>query len=279
MLWIMIFANRTIIYALIGGLAVSLFFNLMSYSYTQNLNQQLASYKEKVVSQGNVTNDNVQNKVTGSGYVKKSITAVAVRQVLEDEFFQEYRLEGTTLNITVEVRDGEGLILVNTETATGIDFQSSARTAAKVAQEFTHLDLSKKDIIFSISSSKGVVVADGPSAGAAMAVLLISALEGKELRNDVLITGTINPDGMIGKVGGVMEKAEAAGMHGAKKFLVPKGQSTVQVKTCEEKRSGFAVIVSCRYEPASLSKTVEPKYGMQVIEVENIKDALNQFIV
>jgi len=38
------------------------------------------------------------------------------------------------------------------------------------------------------------------------------------------MTGTINSDGTIGPVGGVPEKAQAAGQYHAKIFLVPKGK-------------------------------------------------------
>lgn len=48
----------------------------------------------------------------------------------------------------------------------------------------------------------------------------------------------INPDGSVGRVGGIMEKAGAAGKYGAKIFLVPEWQSTVQVESCEEKKVG-----------------------------------------
>ncbi|MFP4006348.1 MAG: S16 family serine protease, partial [Candidatus Hadarchaeia archaeon] len=45
------------------------------------------------------------------------------------------------------------------------------------------------------------------------------------IRNGVVITGSISPDGEIGPVGGVKEKAEAAEAANMEIFLVPEGQS------------------------------------------------------
>lgn len=134
----------------------------------------------------------------------ESITAIAVRPVLvNDGFFETTTYEGTVMKITVDIRDGTGLALVNTEIPTGVDFQTSAKTAIKVAQKISGADLSNKDVIFSISSKNNqeLQAVDGPSAGAAMTALLTSDLLGKQISDKILITGTILPDGTVGKVG------------------------------------------------------------------------------
>ncbi|AFU57479.1 putative archaeal serine protease [Candidatus Nitrososphaera gargensis Ga9.2] len=215
----------------------------------------------------------------------QSITAVAVKAVpVSDGFFQTVRYQGTVMDITVDIRDGRGLVLVNTEIPTGVDFQTSARTAVKVAQSMTGADLSRKDVIFSIkakgenSTASDLQAVDGPSAGAAMTVLLAAELgNNAELKQDVLMTGTINPDGTVGLVGGVPEKAVAAGQYGAKIFLVPSGQAVYNEQTCEKRQEGPFIYQTCRTEQKSLSEYTEKNYGMKVIEVKNIKDALAYF--
>lgn len=212
----------------------------------------------------------------------QSITAVAVRQVLvSDGFFQRAQYQGLVMNITVDIKDGRGLVLVNTEIPAGVDFQTSARTAVKVAQDLVPgADLSAKDVIFSITSGdreSELQAVDGPSAGAAMTLLLVSELRSQELDKSVLITGTIEPDGTVGPVGGVPEKALAAGQYGAKVFLVPKGEAFYQSQTCEEHQQGPIVYRSCREENKPLSPATEEKYGMKVVEVESISDALRYF--
>ncbi len=65
---------------------------------------------------------------------------------------------------------------------------------------------------------------DGPSAGGLMTSSFVSALLDHELKPDVAFTGTINPDGSIGPVGGIQHKLEAVAKDGKKTFLIPIGQ-------------------------------------------------------
>ena len=87
----MSFGKRTVTYGLIAGLAVSLLFNLISYTYIQNLNQQMSFYKDAIGKQSNapagVSNGVKVKTATSAVYTKLSITAVAVKQILEDNFF------------------------------------------------------------------------------------------------------------------------------------------------------------------------------------------------
>jgi uncharacterized protein len=230
-------------------------------------------------------NKNDSNPVAGS--TSQSITAVAVKAVpVTDGFFESVQYQGTTMEITVDVRnEGKGLVLVNTEVPTGVDFQTSARTAVKVAQSITGTDLSNKDVIFSIkskgnSTSSDLQAVDGPSAGAAMTVLLTTELQGggangsAGLKQDVVMTGTINPDGTVGQVGGVPEKAQAAGQYGAKIFLVPIGQNVYNEQTCEKRQEGLIIYQTCKSEQKPLSDYTEKNYGMKVVEVKDVKEAL-----
>ncbi|MDG2028475.1 MAG: PDZ domain-containing protein [Acidimicrobiales bacterium] len=63
----------------------------------------------------------------------------------------------------------------------------------------------------------------GPSAGLAFALTIIDLLSAGELTggNDVAVTGTIEPGGAVGNVGGVGQKAAAAREAGAIAFIVP----------------------------------------------------------
>ena len=210
----------------------------------------------------------------------KSITAVAVRPILRtDGFFQDVTYKGTIMNITVDIRDGTGLVLVNTEIPTGVDFQTSAKTAVKVAQQYTGADLTKKDIIFSITAKNTdeLQAVDGPSAGMAMTVLLVKEILNQPIDDNVLLTGTIQPDGTLGPVGGVAEKADAAGTYGAKTFVVPKGQAVTHVQTCKEDKQGLFTYRTCTLEQKDLSPMMEEKYGMKVVEADSLASVLKYF--
>ncbi len=66
----------------------------------------------------------------------------------------------------------------------------------------------------------------GPSAGLAMALTIIDQLTPGSLTNRQLIaaTGTIDPNGLVGDVGGVAQKTIAVERAGASLFVVPSGE-------------------------------------------------------
>ena len=67
----------------------------------------------------------------------------------------------------------------------------------------------------------GATPKDGPSAGAAMATALVSALTGIPVRGDVAMTGEITLRGEITAIGGLKEKLLAALRGGIKTVLIP----------------------------------------------------------
>ena len=67
----------------------------------------------------------------------------------------------------------------------------------------------------------GAIPKDGPSAGVAMAVAMISAFTGKPVDHKVGMTGEISLRGRVMPVGGVKEKALGAVRAGLKTVLVP----------------------------------------------------------
>jgi uncharacterized protein len=193
-----------------------------------------------------------------------------------------YPDSGQVVNMTIDIAEGHGRVLINTNINTGGSWQNATKTAVHVAQSLTHKDLKSKDIIFTAISENASRISggiDGPSAGGAMTVLLASELEGKRINNFTIMTGTINPDGTIGRVGGVLEKAIAAGKYGSKLMLVPAGQPYYPEGTCltqgEMTKQGSPRI--CILELKSLSDLMQQRYGMKVIEVHNVREAISYF--
>lgn len=66
---------------------------------------------------------------------------------------------------------------------------------------------------------------DGPSAGAAMAVGFIAMFKGDRIQRGTAMSGTLEPGGHIGWVGGIPDKIRAAKREGCHTVLVPKGQA------------------------------------------------------
>lgn len=134
---------------------------------------------------------------------------------------------GVVFRIEVEIiGSGEGRVSVDLRDVEFEErFQAAVRTAAAVASEHTGVSISDKDIIIKIENLEDdLLKVVGPSAGASIAAIIVAGLEEKELDPSVLVTGSVSPTGTIGRVGGLVTKADAAVEFGAEKLVVPRGQ-------------------------------------------------------
>lgn len=266
-------------YALWQWSNLSVQFRDLSASYV-NLKQQMnltrtqleyykrqAEYYSGLMASGNAS-------VGVIGHTTVPIVAV---QSIQKGFHVEYK--GVVMLADVELRAGSGRVLVNTIPKIGIDIQTSVRTGVKVAEEITGVSLGKTDVILTIKASQNVKIVDGPSAGAAITVALIATIRHQSLSKDIYMTGTINSDGSIGTVGGILEKALAAAQNGSKYFFVPKGQANIVVYVPKESHPlpGWTVIT---YEQKLVNLQTylkERGYSVNVVEVGTIEEAYSLF--
>lgn len=111
---------------------------------------------------------------------------------------------------------GKGILRFN-QTA-GSMAQDSVFNAAAVVRKLTNKDIHDYDIHINIIGGGNI---DGPSAGTAILIALISAITQKPIRQDIAITGEISIQGLVRPVGGVFEKAYGASQAGIKTLIIP----------------------------------------------------------
>ena len=184
---------------------------------------------------------------------------------------------GVLTTLIVDAMPGKGRTLVDiNQILFWVDTQNSINMAKEVAQNMTDLDLSKYDIVYSIQANASLI--EGPSAGAAMTIATILELQNQVVKEDVTITGTMNYDGEIGQISGIVAKAEAAKDAGINLFLVPRGQKDYtthkEVKKCEE----YFFRTICRTQTITEKVDVEKEVGIKVVEVDDVREALKYFI-
>ncbi|MFH0817996.1 MAG: S16 family serine protease [Candidatus Micrarchaeota archaeon] len=127
---------------------------------------------------------------------------------------------GQIVNISLELKGGDGTTYIATHPIVGGMTQASGSTAMALATSMTGYNSGTCDALFKIGTGELESI-DGPSAGAAMTLLLLSALKNETLPSNFTITGTIESNGVVGLVGGIPEKASAASSAGIALFLVP----------------------------------------------------------
>lgn len=130
---------------------------------------------------------------------------------------------GETLEIESTVMDGSGKLMLTGKLGDVMKESVNAAVSyiasnAKILN--VDLEFRKKSDIH-VHVPEGAVPKDGPSAGVAMFVSVLSSLTGEKIKADVAMTGEITLTGRVLAIGGLKEKLLAAERMGIKKVLIP----------------------------------------------------------
>lgn len=154
---------------------------------------------------------------------------------------------GELMQIETSIMDGKGEVqltgnlgsVMKESANTAISYVRSIANQFNIPTDFYQ----KKDI--HIHVPEGAVPKDGPSAGIALATVLVSSLSQIPIRHDVAMTGEITLRGRVLAIGGLKEKAIAAFKSGIKTVLIPSEnlrdlrdvdsavKKSIEFKTCE----------------------------------------------
>nr|WP_051150581.1 Lon family ATP-dependent protease [Thermobrachium celere] len=97
--------------------------------------------------------------------------------------------------------------------------KDSVFNAATVIRQLTGEDLSYYDVHVNVIGGGNI---EGPSAGLAITLAILSAVENRPIRQDIAITGEISLTGGVKPVGGIPEKIYGALQGGIKNIIIPK---------------------------------------------------------
>lgn len=171
-------------------------------------------------------------------------------EVIHNEFQLKRIVGSEDKPLRVSISDNYAL-------GTAQDSQGSVWMAAVVASMLTGKPLNGCELTVRFSGA-----GSGPSAGGALCLNFVSALMRKEVPDDVVMTGTVTPDGGIGPVGGVPYKIYAAKKAGYKRVIIPAFSSMEEFKN---PATGKVEVVDAAQFGARL--------GIEVKTVESVGEA------
>jgi ATP-dependent Lon protease len=125
---------------------------------------------------------------------------------------------GDILFIEASKVPGSGRLILTGQL--GDVMKESAQAALTLAKIWTGDALEKVDVHIHVPA--GATPKDGPSAGVAMFLALVSLLTGKPVRSDVAMTGEVSLRGLVLPIGGVKEKTLAALRAGIGTVMIPR---------------------------------------------------------
>ena len=166
--------------------------------------------------------------------------------------------EGGIADLYLETQPGSGRVFLETFPLTRTDTQMSTRFAKAIACDAIDMECDDTDFFYTITADSAIIA--GPSAGAAISILTVAMLKNLDLNERYAITGTINSGGLIGPVGGLKAKVEAAKKAGLKKVMIPAGE----------------LIVSVDNTTVDL-KNLSRELGIEISEVSTLSEAVKEF--
>ena len=172
--------------------------------------------------EANITKENISKYLGTPKYVREEAAKEPQIGLVHGLAWTEFG--GELLEIESSVMPGKGKL--NLTGRLGEVMQESAQTAfSYIRSNYKKLNIAEdiqEKYDLHIHAADGATPKDGPSAGIAMTLSLISSLSGKKVRSDVAMTGEITLRGRILPIGGLKEKSIAALRNNIYNIVIPK---------------------------------------------------------
>ncbi len=243
------------------------------------------------------SNESITNTNTGANYTSDNDK---LNQVLANQAtaFSSLILPGIDSNqqgviarLNIEKKNGTGKTFIEfgeSQPTIALETFESIKNATQVVKTISskaNANYWRSNLLYSFETNSDEVA--GSSAGAAITIGTLALLENKKLNASIAITGGINSDGSISRVGGVLEKARALKNTGSVTTLfVPIGEAQQEIttaksgQTCTEQSIGNGTFTSCRNNQTLETRIIDisNETGIRVVEVANIATAYLQMI-
>ncbi len=221
----------------------------------RQLEQQLASVCRKVARKM------VDARAEGTKLSKIKLDVPKVRELLGVERYRDRDLDkhdkigsinglawtstgGSILQIDASVLKGKSKLTLTGQL--GDVMKESAQAALTYiranAVQFGLPDDYFETHEFHIHIPEGAIPKDGPSAGMAMALALMSLLNNRGIRHDVALTGEITLRGEVYAIGGLNEKLLAAQRNRISKVLIPRDNMKDLADIPEKVKVGLEIV-------------------------------------
>lgn len=168
---------------------------------------------------------------------------------------------GEILELEVTLMNGSGKLILTGQL--GDVMKESAQTALSCVRSFAKqlkIDPEKfTNFDIHLHVPAGAIPKDGPSAGIAIAVALVSALTNQYVCQDVAVTGEITLHGRVLPIGGVREKLLAALRAGIKLVCLP-----------EKNKGSFAEL------PLTIRRRIDVRFVTRLEDV--LKECIENFV-
>ncbi|HKJ45061.1 MAG TPA: endopeptidase La [Balneolales bacterium] len=221
----------------------------------RSLEQQIASVCRKVARQV------VERKTTGKKLTRATINVNKLHELLGVEKYRDRDLDkrdktgsvnglawtstgGTILQIDVAKMQGKNKFLLTGQL--GDVMKESAQAALTYIRSNSDRlgvegDFFEKNELH-IHLPEGAIPKDGPSAGLAMTIAMISLLTNRPVKHDIAMTGEITLRGEVYPIGGLNEKLLAAQRNKLKTVLIPKDNERDLIEIPDKVMEGLEII-------------------------------------
>jgi len=154
-------------------------------------------------------------------YLTSSLPTAHMKLLAVAEIENGY--EGSVADLYLTIKPGSGRVFVETFPLMKLDTQISTRFAKEIACSEAEISCSNYDFFYTIKADSAII--GGPSASAAVSAITYAELKHLKIDEKKTVTGTINSGGIIGSVGGIKAKIEAAADAGIKTVFIPEGEN------------------------------------------------------